>query len=266
MPVDDLQSFGGFLELEVVAFFLVLARMSGLVLFGPVLSSRAMPRLFRFFLAFALALLVQAGMRPRVAIAPATIADAGVAVFGEILIGLVLGTCLQMMFQALQLAGQNSGNQLGIALANVLNPQFEEQISTTAVIYVTVASLIFLAGGLDRQMVAALLETIDAIPLGGVVFSGDTLDILLRVFQQSMVFALRVTAPVTVALLLTEVAMAFVSRTVPQLNVQSVGFTLRIPIGILVTATSLTAVALLFVDELRDALAFAYRALANLAG
>lgn len=252
-----------FLQIEAATFFFVLTRVSGIFLFAPVFSSPTMPRAVRFHLAFAIAVLFSLVVRP-VQVESRTMVEMVVFLFTELLVGLILGTFLQLMFQALQLAGQNIGNQLGTSLANVINPQFDEQISTTAVVYVTVASLVFLVTGADREMLAALLETFEVIPLGAVSTADRTDRAVLVVFQESMVFAVRVSAPVTVALLLAEIAMGLVGRTVPQFNVQSIGFSIRILLGLVVLGASLLSAAVVFHEELGEALGAAYLAIGQL--
>ena len=256
--------FAELLEWETLRFVLVLTRIAGLITFAPLLSSRSFSRRFRFFLALAMTLLMFQ-FAPSTSVSARTMVDLVLMLVGEVLIGFVLGTFLQMVFQALQLAGQTAGSQIGLALANVVNPQFDEQTSTTAVIYVTVASLIFLGTGADREMFAALLESFEVLPLGGLFWHDSIHEPALALLQQSTIFAVRIAAPVTVALVLTEIALGFVGRTVPQLNVLSVGFSLRIIVGIFVTMVTMHGAGFLFEGEISATFALAYETLAKLA-
>lgn len=260
----ELLPLADFLLLKVTSFFLIVTRVSGIMMFGPLLSSNSLPSNFRFVLTFAIALLLAPVVSAHAVDMYSTI-DLVILIAGELLVGFIMGTFLQMMFQALQLAGQTAGTQLGLALANVVNPQFDEQTSTTAVIYVTVASLAFLGTGADREMIAALLESFKALPLGEVWHEESSYYLALRLFHESMIFAVRVAAPVTVVMLLTEIAMGFIGRTVPQLNILSIGFALRIIIGIIITAASMLAATEIFHDYIAVAFQYSYEALANMA-
>lgn len=253
-----------FLEVNVATFVLVFLRVSGIFVFGPIVSSPSLPARFRIYLSMAIAVLMMGAVQaPRVEIH--NMVDLVVAMVGEILVGFVLGSFLQMIFQSLQLAGQTAGQQLGLSLANVINPQFDEQTSTTSVVYATVASLTFFGIGAHREMIAALLETFDAIPPAEVFYRDSVRELALAVFQQSMVFALRVAAPVTVVLLLAEITMGFIGRTVPQLNILSVGFSLRILLGLFITMASLGGAMEVFLEEMSEAFHAAYEALAEMA-
>lgn len=251
------------LSVEVASFMLVFMRVSGLVLFAPIFSSQLLPLTFRFYLVIALSFLL-AGNVPAASMSGDSMIGLLMAMAAELAIGFILGSFVQFIFAALQLAGQTSGTQLGLALASVVNPQFDDQTSTTSVIYATVASLIFFATGLDREMIRVLLDTFGVIPLGEIFLRDSVLDFALSLLGHSMVFAVRVAAPVVVALFLAELALGFVGRTVPQLNVLSVGFSLRIILGLFVTMVSLSEVGEIFMSYVGDALVDAAEALAEL--
>lgn len=255
-PLDDL------LRLEVASVLLVFMRIYGLVQFMPILSSQALPVSFRTYFVIAMTMLVSTVVPPPIT-RDATMVSLIVTMAGELAIGALIGSLVQFIFSALQLAGQVSGTQLGLALASVVNPQFDDQASTTSVIYATIASLAFFVTGLDRELFALLLDTFQAIPLAQVAVEDSFVSFVLHVFGQSMVLAVRIATPVTLALFLAELAMGFVGRTVPQLNVLSVGFSVRILLGLFVTMAGLADVGSIFCDYVTDALVEAHEAIAD---
>ncbi len=253
-----------YLSLEVTTFFLVFMRMIGFLLYAPIFSAQMLPSSIRVYLALAMTLLF-AGLVDPPKIETTTMISLVVVMAGELAIGLVLGTFVQIIFSALELAGQMTGTQLGLSLANVINPQFDDQSSTNAVVYSTLASLIFFSTGLDREMFRVLLETFAFIPLGEVFVRESLLSYGLSIFQQSMIFAIRIAAPVIVALTMSELAMGFVGRTVPQLNILSVGFSIRIILGLFITVVGLGEMGTMFFSYIGDALIEATEAIADMA-
>jgi flagellar biosynthetic protein FliR len=250
------------LQLDAVTLALVISRVSGIFLFAPIWSSRLLPVRARLYLALAVTALL-ASVVPAPQSAVTSLVELAVLIAGELAIGLVIGTILQITIQGLQLAGQAVGTQIGFALANVVNPQLDDQVSTFSIFYAVLGTLIFLAVGGDRQMLAALLETFAAIPLGDANYNESTGELILAVFQQSTILAVRVAAPVTFSLILAEIALGFVSRTVPQLNLLSIGFSLRIFVGLLVGAISCGAIAAVFVIDLSNTFEVVYEALSR---
>lgn len=252
-----------FLQIEVATLVLVLTRIAAVVSFGPLYGTQTFPNPLRFYLVFLIGLVIAPVVAPP-AIESRTMVDMVLMILGEMLIGFILGNFLRIVLQALQVGGQLVGQQMGLSLANVVNPQLEDQASTLAVVYVTVASFTFIITGGDLEMFAVVLETFEAIPLGAVYLDDNVRLISMAVFQRSMIFALRVSAPATVALILVEIAMAFVGRTVPQLNVLSVGFALRIVVGFAVTITSMTSMGNEFYQETADMFEYSYQAISYL--
>lgn len=260
LPLD------AFLELYVLKLMLVLTRVAGIFSFAPIVSSNSFPRSLRFYLIFAMTLLLVLPVAPPPSfLQPTTVIDLVILMVGELLVGFLIGSYLQFLFAAVQLGGQLAATQFGLALAAVFNPQLDEQSSTTAALLVTVASLIFFGIGGHREMIAVLLETFTVLPLGTVRYHADLLPLTIDVLERSMLWALRIAAPATTALLLTEVALGFVGRTVPQMNILTVGFALRLLIGILITAAAVTGIASTFQEGLIDVFALTYEALARMA-
>ena len=61
--------------------------------------------------------------------------------------------------------------------------------------------------------------------------------------------ALRISAPAVALVFLVMVAMGFVMKTMPQINVMSVGFAIKILVGILATAMATQVIANVASDE-----------------
>ena len=257
-------SFADYLGLEVTTFFFVFMRIIGLLVFAPIFSARMLPGMVRIYLALAITILF-AGLVAPPRVETSTMISLVVVMAGELAIGLVLGTFVQIIFAALQLAGQVTGTQLGLALANVINPQFDDQSSTNAVVYSTLASLIFFTTGLDREMFRVLFDSFEFIPLGEVFIRESLLDYGLTVFQQSMILAVRISVPIIVALTMAELAMGFIGRTVPQLNILSVGFSVRIVLGLVITVVGLGDMGTMFFSYMGDAIIEASQAIADMA-
>ncbi len=218
---------------HAVPFTLVLFRLSGLFIFAPVLSSVSIPFQVRTMLAFMLALgvypLVPAPMQ-----APPEL-DLFILlpmVACELMIGAVLGLLVSLPIMAMQLAGYVAGYQMGLSLASAYNPELDTSadISGQLLFYLATASWLAI-GGLDMLFYAIVL-TFEHLPAGGYDALSPPLDLYLGLLSASMELGLRVAAPVTGMLLLVMIVMGFVMKTMPQINVLSVGFPLKIMVGL----------------------------------
>jgi flagellar biosynthetic protein FliR len=136
----------------------------------------------------------------------------------EILAGLVLGITTHFLFYGVEMAGQLIGIQMGFGIVAVLDPMTETQVSIISQLQYLFAILIFLSFNGHHFLLEGLAKSYSAAPLGGVSLSSGLVE--------------------TVALLLTEVALGILARTVPQMNIFIVGFPLKIGVGLLGLALS----------------------------
>ena len=103
-------------------------------------------------------------------------------------------------------------------------------------------------------MVRILAETFDTMPVGEAVLSASTGELLNQLVQQSLLLGLRVAAPVMVMMSLVDLTFGFLNHSVPQINIQSVGFSLRALLGLLLLSITMTSVPDIALATLTDAM------------
>ncbi|MHC4092888.1 MAG: flagellar biosynthetic protein FliR, partial [Planctomycetota bacterium] len=101
--------------------------------------------------------------------------------------------------------------------------------------------LIFLGLGGHRMLIAALLDTFSVVPVLGCGVGESTGVLLADLLSAAFILAIKLFSPVLIALMLTTLTLAFVSRTMPQLNILSVGFAVRSMAAIGTAALALAA-------------------------
>lgn len=215
-------------NLPVIA--LIMARIGGLVIFAPFFSSSSIPPKTRIFLAAGITIVVLPFVGPTVP-APQDLGTLVVAMTGELMIGMLIGLIVSSVFAGLQLAGMMIDQQMGISMAQVLDPLFEEETSIMSQFYFWLALIIFLSIKGHILLVGALVKSLQTIPPGCFAVNDEVVMSLTRILQVSFVIALQISAPLVAAIFLTTLAMGFVARTMPQLNILSVGFSIRLVFG-----------------------------------
>lgn len=235
--VTDLLSSG---QDRIVMLVLALARVGGLFVMAPFFGARTAPVRVRAAVAFfvTIAMLPIIGPTP-----PALLADAGVAVVlgmmgFEVMIGFVIGVVAQLTFGAVQMAGQLAGIQMGIGLANLIDPQTQEHITSLAQWQNLLALLIFLSIDGHHILIRAVADSFKVLPLGGGIPQAGGFGIVFELAGGLFVIALKVAAPVLVLLLMVNAAMGVLAKLIPQLNVFIVGFPLNVAAGLFVLAAS----------------------------
>lgn len=241
------------LHLLLPGFALVLFRVMGLMVTAPLFGSSAIPARFKVAMAMTIAAVLFPMVGPTLP-ADITLHTALVGVFGEMMIGLVIGLSMTLTLNGVQLTGMMIGQQAGIGLASVMDPSQNTQSTVVSQVYTITTLLIFLSIGGHRMLMAALLDTFGVVPVLSFGFGENMMHLVVDLLSASYILAIKLFAPVMIALLLTTLALGFLSRTIPQLNILSVGFAVRSMTALGVAALALGASQELLVTALLETL------------
>jgi flagellar biosynthetic protein FliR len=231
---------------QLQIFFLIFLRVGAIMMFIPVFDSRNIPVLFKAGLAFSVSILLFPILKLDNIPFITSAIPFGIGVIGEIMMGAVIGLSVRLIFAGIQLAGQLSGFQMGLAIANVMDPVTSAQVSIIAQLNNLMALLIFLTINAHHMFLRALAESFRLIPPFDVQFSNSLIEHLISLSGNMFIIAIKVGAPVIVALLLTNVAFGLIARTVPQMNIFLVAMPIQIVVGLLFLAFALPYLLLFF--------------------
>lgn len=224
---------------QLTLFLFVFLRLGSMIAGLPVFGSRNIPILFRLGMALAAALLLLP-MLDGVAVPPlGGPLSLALAAGAEILIGTVVGLTVRLMFAGVQLAGQMAGYQMGMALANVVDPNTSNQVALMAQFNNLVATLFFLTIDAHHWCLRALVDSFHRIPIGGMTVRPELIRDIMGLGGEMFMVAVQLGGPVIVALLLVSVALGLIARTVPQMNVFIVAMPLKIVVGLVFVGITL---------------------------
>ncbi len=229
--------------IQIQLFLLIFLRVTAIVFSAPLFDSRSIPFLFKVGLALAASFF----LLPVLKISPYSYFDSVshlvIGIVGEVLMGLAIGFTIRLLFTAVELAGQLAGYQMGLAIANVFDPLTSSQVPTVAQLENIIAMLIFLVTNAHHLVLRAMVESFRIVPLLGFHFTKSTMALLSNLTGGMFVTAVKIAAPVMVALLLTSLTLGLVARVVPQMNVFIVAMPLKIIIGLFFIGVSLPYMA-----------------------
>ncbi len=209
------------------SFALVLFRVSGMVMTAPIYGSPVIPVRIRIALTFALTLVTFPLLRNQLPLAP-TLSDIVSGAVGELMIGAAIGLALTVMLLAGEVAGTLIGQQAGLSLGEVSNPLQDHQASVLGQIYTTVLTLVFLIAGGHRAIIAAVMDTFTIIPVMAMRDTESIVLLLTETLTAAFVAGIRIAGPAMIALFLAAITLAVLSRAMPQLNILTVGFTMKV--------------------------------------
>jgi flagellar biosynthetic protein FliR len=241
-----------FLVSRFLVFALVLARTGALVATAPIFGSQALPRRIRALLALTMSFLVTPVYLGS-SLPPVRYTSELAHLFvNEVLVGLLLGMGINILFAGIQVAGQIVSQMSGLSLADVFNPGFEEDVSVFSQLFYFLTLAVFVAVGGHRIVTEALLETFAAVPPGHAALGETFVDVLVGILTQSFELGIRAAAPLLTALLISNLVLGLISRTLPQINVIAVGFGLNSLLALGMLFLSIGGVAWAFQEPTID--------------
>jgi flagellar biosynthetic protein FliR len=245
---------------DVVAFVLVLARVGGLFAFAPVFSSKMIPVRVKLLIAGGISLALtpvavhgQKLPLDSLAVAPLVIKEA--------LVGVAFAVAIGVLSAAVQATGSLLDTLVGFSFAALVDPINNAQAAIFGQLYALFATMVFLLTGGDQIMILGLGKSYEMVPLGQVPAVSQLAALATSGLVDVFVVGLEIAAPVVIALVLTDIAFALVSRAVPQTNVFQVELPAKVLVGFATVAASLPFVATNLHDRLQELVVQALTAL-----
>ncbi|MDO9694840.1 MAG: flagellar biosynthetic protein FliR [Candidatus Latescibacteria bacterium] len=216
-------------------------RLSILFAMLPLLSGTTVPPLWRV----AMAVVIAAAAAPAVAaqLPPGALVLTWEALAAEGLRSLAVGALLAFTagipFAAVRFAGELIGVQIGFSMVNTIDPQGMGQVSVLANLYYLLAVMIFFAVDGHHTLITVCAQSCVLVPPMQPISLEAGSWLVVSEFTGFFELGMRIAAPVAVVLLLVNVAMGFVVKTVPQINILVVGFPITIAVGLATLGLSL---------------------------
>ena len=236
-------------------WLLVFNRVLGVFMFTPLMSSAAIPVRFRALLAAGFAAAVYGFLPAGLHTMPdATIPQLAVLVFSEVTAGAAMGFIAGLPVVAMEMAGHLMGHQMALSLAQAYNPELKANLNSVgSLLFYMGMSAFVLMGGADAVLLI-LADSFETLPLGGLAAGDAPLDVMLAVLTTGTEIAVRVSAPTLGIVLVVLVAMGFIMKTMPQINVLSVGFAIKIMGGLSILMFSMFTINTVLAGHIEETL------------
>ena len=223
-----------FTLVDMQKMVIVFVRISAILLIIPFYGQRIVPVQVKLGLALLLTIMVLPLVNGQ-DIPPGinSLPDLSFVVFQNILAGLLIGFIPVLLFAGVQLGGELIGFQMGFTISGVFDPLSQNRISLFAQFQYLIAILVFISINGHLYLLEGIVNSFQIIPLVGVSFQNIVAESLMKLSGEMFVIGLKIAAPVIVAILLINVGLGFLSRTLPQMNMFLVGFPIQIGVGLI---------------------------------
>jgi flagellar biosynthesis protein FliR len=152
----------------------------------------------------------------------------------EISIGLLLGFFANMIFYAVQLAGNFISTEMGLNMASIFDPMNQQSSQMAGTVLLFLATVIMLTMNLHHWMLLAFEQTYTVVPIGGAHLNNALFEIVVSQTSRIFMVALQISAPVIAVSFVITLVFSVLSRATPEMNVFAEMFGFRIVCGLIV--------------------------------
>jgi flagellar biosynthetic protein FliR len=227
----------GLTQSQFETFLLVLVRTATMLAVFPIFSASQIPAFTKVAIAVIISFILY---RTVPAIAPFHgVYELAAAVISQVALGLVVGFVSQLVFMGIQFAGQILDIQIGFAVANVINPTTQQQVTVLGEFELTLATLVFLISDSHLLLLQGIGGSFSLLPLPYINLDPSVAGNIVLFFGQAFLVVFKIAAPPAIALFMVNIALGLMARVAPQMNVFVVGFPLQIGVGLIMLALSI---------------------------
>lgn len=220
-----------FSETEILLFFMVLVRMTALVVSWPVFGVETISPPIKVLFGLVLTMVIFPTVQWLPAQADFSQSSLPLLVMREVFIGLSMGFLAQFFFFAFRVAGEMISQAMGLSAAALFNPAMGGQATSVEHLYVAMASLFYLAANGHHYLIKGIVESLQYLPPGVLALNTSQFTGVGAMAAEVVTFGLRLSAPVVISILVVNLILGVVGKTVPQLNVLVTSFPINIMVG-----------------------------------
>lgn len=233
---------------QMKIFILILIRVTAILFFMPVLGTRNIPTISKIGLSMMITLLLIPLLKIDSQSFPQEPMYFAFFLLKEIILGLVLGLSVKVIFAGVQAGGHLAGFNMGFTMAQIVDPQSGFQETVLTQLYFLLSMLIFLAIDGHHWFIRALTYSLEIIPPGEFFLREQLGEHLVKLSGGILIIAVKIAAPILVALFLVQMGLGILAKAAPQINIMMTSFPLIIAAGLLI----LTLSTLLLMGYLRE--------------
>lgn len=226
----------GFSQAQFETLLLVFVRTSAMLFVFPVFSASQIPIMVRIGLAGLISFVLFRAL-PLAAPVP-DIGALVAAVVSQVVLGLIVGFVAYLVFMGVQFAGEIVDIQIGFAVANIISPQTQQQVTVIGELELTLATLVFLISNSHLLMLQGIGGSFHLVPLPYINLDPSVAGNVVAFLERAFLIVFQIAAPAAVSLFIVNIALGLMARVAPQMNVFVVGFPLQIGVGLLMLAIS----------------------------
>ncbi|MEA4941172.1 MAG: flagellar biosynthetic protein FliR [Oscillibacter sp.] len=217
---------------RLTLLFYILMRMSGFVLFNPLLGRQNVPGIFRAGLTLTLTWFVASFTKGTVPV-PVNLVEFSVKLLLELGVGFMVGMAVQFFIYLIpQQAGEIIDNQMAMTMSREYDPGSQISMSVSGTLFTILMTLLFFTTNGHNTLLRILLSSGEIVPFGEAVLGKAAMQAAVELFIECFVLAVKLAVPILAAELLGQIGMGVLMKVIPQINVFAINIELKMIIGL----------------------------------
>jgi flagellar biosynthetic protein FliR len=218
---------------KLLSFAMVLTRVSAFFLVVPVFSWETIPVTIKVAATVLLSFFFSMTNPSIIAVENCSSVQAMLLLGGEATYGLALGAIANIIFSTVKLSGRIAEDQMGFTMAEILDPLTQEQSQPLASLLEMIFVIAFLAANGHHLLLRVIQRSYELFPAGKIPTMAVLAGNLVEATSMMLTAGLQIAAPILAAMLVLLVALAILSRMVPEMDIFFISFPLRIALGLM---------------------------------
>lgn len=243
-----------FSETRTVAFILLFTRFTALFMAVPIFSHMNIPISVKAAMAFFFTIFFFGAVPPLNI--PTDAMSLTVAILGEMLFGLVVGTVLQLAYHVVTFAGGQISFMMGFSLASAIDPQSGVSMPIVSQFLALLALMILLVFDMHHWILLYASESIAQVPLGGFMITPALFQYIMHATVNMFVVGFMIAFPITALSILADVIFGMLMKTMPQFNLLVIGMPIKIAVSFVVLMATLGATLMIVTSQTQSAYNF----------
>lgn len=228
-------------------FLYIMARMTGFVLFNPLLAQNGVPGIFHAGFILMLSVAVN-GIYEGTVEVPATVLELGLRMGLELCVGLMIGMLMRFFLFIPEQAGEVMDTQMGLSMAKTYDPTAHSSLTTNATLLRILMILLFFAENGHLTLLRLMMCSGEVVPFGSASFGRLAANYGVEVFVDCVLLSVKLSLPILAAELMGQVGMGVLMKAIPQINVFVINIDLKVIIGLFMLLMLLDPISQLLLE------------------
>ncbi|MFC1770774.1 flagellar biosynthetic protein FliR [Candidatus Margulisiibacteriota bacterium] len=218
---------------EVLVFFLIVARIMGLMLYAPIFANKSIFSLSKLPLVLWCPMLIIFSV-PLATKLPETGVAYALAVFLEILLGAIIGFATDLLITGIEMAGTLMDTQAGLSVAALLDPSTGRQITIFSHMLKWVAVMIFFLMDGHHIVLSAFFQSYKVLPVGAPFNLSEGALYIVKQGTYLFYLAVQLASPILLVVFLVDFGFGMLNKVAQQVNVFQLGFQLKPSVSLII--------------------------------